>query len=213
MTYNHYIDHTALKATTTKQEIETLCAEAKEHKFASVCVNPCFVPLCKKLLEGTKVNVCTVIGFPLGANGTSTKVFEITKAISEGATEIDMVMNISLFKSHQYDEVINEIKMCKTACSNAILKVIVETCYLDDEEKKQAVACVKRAGADFIKTSTGFGPSGATVKDIQLFKKYAGKGLKIKASGGINTHAQMVELIKAGANRIGTSKGTLIYKK
>lgn len=213
MNYNRYIDHTLLKPTTTEEEIKKLCEEAINFKFASVCVNPCYVSLCKRLLKKSDVKVCTVVGFPLGANNTSTKMFEIIKAISEGADEIDMVMNISMFKNKDYNYVINDIKTCKTACDKRTLKVIVETCLLTDEEKKIAVDCVKKGGADFIKTSTGFSTGGATVKDIKIFKANCGKSLKIKASGGISSYDQMIELIKAGASRIGTSKGPIIYKK
>lgn len=207
MKYNKYIDHTLLRADASTKEIIKLCQEAKEYDFASVCVNPDYVKLCKNQLKNTNVKVCTVIGFPLGSNTTSIKVKETTDAIANGAQEIDMVVNISWLKEHKLKEVINEIKSIKKACKKHILKVIVETSLLNQADKINASKCVLSGGADFIKTSTGFSIGGATVEDIKLFKKYVKNNAKIKASGGIKTYPEMLAMIKAGANRIGTSRG------
>ncbi|MDR0985707.1 MAG: deoxyribose-phosphate aldolase [Mycoplasmataceae bacterium] len=214
MNYNKYIDHTLLKPEATKQQIEKLCTEAKQYDFASVCVNPDYVSLCKELLKGTDVKVCTVIGFPLGSNTTETKVFETRDAIHNGATEIDMVINISWLKQGLLNECINEIKEIKSTCGNHILKVIVETCLLNQQDKINACKCVIDGKANFIKTSTGFSTGGATIEDVKLFKTHVGNKIMIKASGGVKTFEQMKAMIDAGANRVGTSNGaTLVSNK
>ena len=211
-TYNKFIDHTSLKPQTTKKEIKILCNEAKKFKFASVCVNPCFVEFAAKELKGTEVKVCTVIGFPLGANTTETKVFETKDAIKNGAQEIDMVINVGKLKENDYKYLTNEIAAVKKACGKKILKVIIETCLLSDKEKVEICKCIKNAKADFVKTSTGFSTGGACLEDIKLLKKTVKNSLLIKASGGIKTKDEMLKMIKAGANRIGTSKGTSLIK-
>ena len=211
-TYNQFIDHTSLKPQTTKKEIKILCNEAKKFKFASVCVNPCFIEFAAKELKGTKVKVCTVIGFPLGANTTETKVFETKDAIKKGAQEIDMVINVGKLKEKDYKYLTNEIAAVKKACGKKILKVIIETCLLSDKEKVEICKCIKNAKADFVKTSTGFSVGGACLEDIKLLKKTVKNSLLIKASGGIKTKDEMIKMIKAGANRIGTSKGTSLIK-
>ena len=211
-TYNQFIDHTSLKPQTTKKEIKILCNEAKKFKFASVCVNPCFVEFSAKELKGTEVKVCTVIGFPLGANTTETKVFETKDAIKKGAQEIDMVINVGKLKEKDYKYLTNEIAAVKKACGKKILKVIIETCLLSDKEKVEICKCIKNAKADFVKTSTGFSTGGACLEDIKLLKKTVKNSLLIKASGGIKTKDEMIKMIKAGANRIGTSKGTSLIK-
>ena len=211
-TYNKFIDHTSLKPQTTKKEIKILCNEAKKFKFASVCVNPCFVEFAAKELKGTEVKVCTVIGFPLGANTTETKIFETKDAIKKGAQEIDMVINVGKLKENDYKYLTNEIAAVKKACGKKILKVIIETCLLSDKEKVEICKCIKNAKADFVKTSTGFSTGGACLEDIKLLKKTVKNSLLIKASGGIKTKDEMLRMIKAGANRIGTSKGTSLIK-
>ncbi|MFV0551244.1 MAG: deoxyribose-phosphate aldolase [Anaerorhabdus sp.] len=210
MNLNKYIDHTALKANTKKEEILALIAEAKEYDFASVCVNPTWVSLASKELEGTDVKVCTVIGFPLGANTTATKVFETKDAIANGATEIDMVLNITALIEGNNELVESEIRQIKDACSDITLKVIIETCLLSDENKKTACELIMKAGADFVKTSTGFSTGGATKEDIELFKATVEDNCLIKASGGVRTIDDAKVMIEAGANRIGTSGGVSI---
>jgi len=206
-----YIDHTLLKPEATPAEIETLCAEALEYNFASVCINPGYVETASKMTRGSQVKVCTVIGFPLGANTTETKVFEASDAISKGAAEIDMVINIGRFKSKEYDYVENEIKaIAKAINGRALLKVIVETCLLEDWEIKKACEVVRDSGADFIKTSTGFSKAGATVHHIELMKSVLGDSIGIKASGGIRTYDAAFGLIQAGATRIGASASVAI---
>jgi len=208
-----YIDHTALKSTTTKVGIEKLCNEAKKYNFMSVCINPCFVELCKKLLNGTQVKVCTVIGFPLGCNKSETKAFEAQKAIEDGAVELDMVINVGKIKDEDWDYVENDIKRVVEVASNkAIVKVILETCLLTNEEKVKACEIVKKAGANFVKTSTGFSTSGATVEDIKLMRKTVGENFGVKASGGIRDYGKAMEMINAGATRIGASAGIAIVK-
>ena len=206
MDYNKYIDHTLLKAFATKEDILNLCNEAKEYNFKSVCVNPDFVSYAKELLEGSDVLVCTVIGFPLGANTTKVKVFEAYDAISNGADEIDMVINISKAKEHDYNYIYEEIKAVKDHINNHTLKVIIETCYLTEEEIKEVSLIVKKANANFVKTSTGFGTGGAKESDIKLIKSVVGD-FDIKASGGIKTKEDFLKMIDAGETRIGTSKG------
>ena len=206
MEKSKYIDHTLLKAYAKEQDIYYLCNEAKEYNFKSVCVNPCFVKYAKEQLEGSSVLVCTVIGFPLGANTTKTKVFEAVDAINNGADEVDMVINVSKVKDGDFDYIYNEIKEIKEAVGNHTLKVIIETCYLTSEEIKKVSTIVKNAKADFVKTSTGFGTGGATVENVKLIKEAVGD-FDIKASGGIKTKEDFEKMIEAGATRIGTSNG------
>ncbi|MCK8817834.1 deoxyribose-phosphate aldolase [Natroniella sulfidigena] len=205
------IDHTILSAEATKEEVITKCQEAKEHNFASVCINPAFVSLISKELEGSPVKVCTVIGFPLGANTAETKAFETNKAIKEGADEIDMVINIGALKSGDWEVVQEDIKaVVEAAQDKALVKVIIETCYLTEEEKKKACQVAKEAGADFVKTSTGFGTGGATVEDIRLMREVVGEELGVKASGGVRSLEDAQNMIEAGATRIGASSGVKI---
>ncbi len=209
------IDHTLLKQEATNKEIEKLCKEADEFNFASVCVNPCFVSMCKELLGNSKVKVCTVIGFPLGANTTFIKVEEAKKTIDEGAKEIDMVINIGQLKSKNYEIVLNDIKnVVKVAKANSVLvKVIIETCLLSDEEKIIATLITKKSEANFVKTSTGFSKGGATLFDIRLMKYVSGNSLLVKASGGIRTRRDAELMIINGVDRIGTSSGVKIISE
>ena len=210
------IDHTNLNATATVDDIKQLCEEALEYQFASVCVNPIYVPLATKLLEESSVKVCTVIGFPLGASTTETKAFETKNAIKNGAQEVDMVMNVGAFKSGAYDLVRSDIKAVKDATkssgvtSDVIVKVILETCYLEDDEIVKACEIVKDVGADFVKTSTGFGTAGAEEEKISLMRKTVGRDIGVKASGGIKNFEQALSMLDAGANRIGASSGVHI---
>lgn len=208
MGYEKYIDHTLLKPDATIDDIFTLCNEAKEHHFMSVCINPCYVPFAKAYLEGSDVKVCTVIGFPLGNNLTRTKVDETIEAIKCGADEIDMVINVGMLKAHHDDYVKEEIMLIRQASLGHVLKVIIETCLLTDEEKVRASLLAKEARADFVKTSTGFSKGGATVEDVILMRKTVGPDMGVKASGGVKTHEDMLKMIEAGATRIGTSNGT-----
>jgi len=201
------IDHTVLKPEATADEIKKLCEEAKEYNFASVCVNPCNVALCKELLKGSEVKVCTVIGFPLGANTTETKRFEAEQAITNGALEIDMVINVGRLKQGDYNYVFNDVKEVVLAAKNgkALCKVILETALLTDEEKVKACILCKEAGADFVKTSTGFSKGGATAADVALMRKIVGGAMGVKASGGIRTREDAEIMIANGASRIGAS--------
>lgn len=210
-----YIDHTLLKPEATVKQIVDLCAEAREYNFASVCVNPTHVKLAAQLLRDSPVKVCTVIGFPLGANTTAVKRYETQQALSEGATEVDMVINIGALKSGDADLVEKDIaEVCQVAhSSGAICKVILETALLTDDEKVQACLLAKKAGADFVKTSTGFGGGGATVHDVALMRQTVGPNLGVKASGGIRTFADAREMITAGATRIGASAGVKIIQE
>ncbi len=213
MEYNKYIDHTNLKPDATKEDILLLCAEANKYKFKSVCVNPAFVSLAHELLAGSDVLVCTVIGFPLGANTTEVKEFEITKAIQDGADEVDMVINISAAKNHDWDYVYNDIKACVDKASGTLVKVIIETCLLTEEEKIEACKAAVKAQADFVKTSTGFSTGGATVEDVKLMvDTVKSSPLKVKASGGIRDKETFLKLIEAGASRIGCSKSVKIME-
>lgn len=213
MSIASYIDHTLLKPEATAGQIDKLCAEAAEYHFASVCVNPWFVPRCVKNLKGAGVKVCTVIGFPLGATTTETKVFEALQAIRSGAEEIDMVINISALKSGSFQAVEQEIQALAAAAEgSAKLKVIIETCLLTEEEKIRACQIAKRAGADFVKTSTGFSTGGASTEDVALMRKTVGPEMGVKASGGIRDYATACAMIKAGATRIGASAGVAIVK-
>lgn len=213
MNINKLIDHTALKPNTTKESILKLIAEAKTYDFASVCVNPCWIALAHQELKNTDVKVCTVIGFPLGANTTEVKVFETKDAIEKGAQEIDMVINIAMLKDKEYDYVENEIhQIVEAAKDKAIVKVIIEACLLTDEEKIKACELSQKAGADFVKTSTGFSTGGATVHDIALMRKTVGAEMGVKASGGVHTHEEALAMVEAGANRIGASAGVKLLK-
>ena len=205
-----YIDHTILKPIAQRKDIEQLCREAKEHNFASVCVNPCWVSYASKLLEGSSVKVCTVIGFPLGANDSKVKAFEAKNAIEQGAGEVDMVINIGALKAGEYDLVKSDIAAVRAASQGKVLKVIIETSYLTDEEKQKVCQICAECGADFVKTSTGFSPSGATAEDVALMAKAAGVNVKVKASGGIRTREDALKMIEAGASRLGTSAGVKI---
>ncbi|MCG8476481.1 MAG: deoxyribose-phosphate aldolase [Cytophagales bacterium] len=212
MEINRYIDHTILKATATDAEITQLCDEAKEHNFFSVCVNTCYVPLAAKLLAGTEVDVCTVVGFPLGQMDKDSKVFEAAQAIRNGATEVDMVINVGFLKSGKTDEVREEIRAIKEAIGDHVLKVIIETCYLTKEEIKLASELTVEAGADFIKTSTGFGTGGALVEDVKIMLEVAGDKAKVKASGGVRDFATAKQYIDMGVMRLGTSSGIKLMK-
>lgn len=213
MNINKLIDHTALKPNTNKESILKLIAEAKTYDFASVCVNPCWVALAHQELKNTDVKVCTVIGFPLGANTTEVKVFETKDAIEKGAQEIDMVINIAMLKDKEYDYVENEIhQIVEAAKDKAIVKVIIETCLLTDEEKIKACELSQKAGADFVKTSTVFSTGGATVHDIALMRKTVGAEMGVKASGGVHTHEEALAMVEAGATRIGASAGVKLLK-
>lgn len=205
MDLNNFIDHTLLKATASAHDIQKLCEEAQEHMFYAVCVNGCNVALARNYLKDSPVKIAAVVGFPLGAVTTAIKVMEAESCIKNGADEIDMVINIGWIKSGELDRVEQEISEVKLAIGNKVLKVIIETCYLDDPEKEAACRAALKANADFVKTSTGFGPGGATLEDIKLMKKIVGDRLKVKASGGIKDRKTAIELIKAGADRIGTS--------
>jgi len=208
------IDHTLLKADATKEQIEKLCAEAKEYQFASVCVNPTWVKLSSQLLQGSNVEICTVIGFPLGASTSETKAFETKNAIGNGATEIDMVINIGALKNNDVATVEKDIKsVVNAAKGKAITKVIIETCLLSDEEKVRVCQLAVKTGADFVKTSTGFSTGGATVNDVALMRKTVGPGIGVKASGGIRSLADTQKMIDAGATRIGASAGVEIVSE
>jgi deoxyribose-phosphate aldolase len=210
-----YIDHTLLKPEATPEEIEKLCREARENGFAAVCVNPPFVKQCAELLRGSGVAVATVVGFPLGAHTTATKVFETEQALVDGATEIDMVINVGALKARRDDYVRDDIRAVVEAAhrAGALVKVIIEAALLTDEEKVRASKLSKEAGADFVKTSTGFGPGGATAHDVALMRQAVGPGLGIKAAGGVKNLAQAEEMIAAGATRIGASAGVKIVQE
>ncbi len=203
-----YIDHTLLKPVATKADILKLCQEAKQYQFASVCVNPCWVSLCAEVLKGTGVKVCTVIGFPLGANASEIKANEAALAIKQGADEVDMVINIGVLKEGNTDYVYQDILAVRKASEGKILKVIIETSYLTDEEKKTVCKLAAKAGADFVKTSTGFSNAGATAEDVKLMKEAS--GIKVKASGGVRTKEDALKMIEAGASRLGASAGIKI---
>jgi len=208
--YASYIDHTLLKADATQSQIEKLCEEALTFKFASVCVNPSYVKLCAEKLVNSEVKVCTVIGFPLGATTSQVKAFETKDAIQNGATEIDMVINIGALKNKQYDVVLNDIKEVVTAANGTLVKVIIETCLLTDEEKVKVCELSVEAGADFVKTSTGFSTGGATAEDVALMRKTVGPSIGVKASGGVRNLEDMKKMIESGATRIGASSGVAI---
>lgn len=212
---SHMIDHTLLKPDATQEEIAQLCYEARKHAFASVCINPSYVKLCSDLLKGSDVLVCTVVGFPLGATSTEAKVFETQKAVRDGATEVDMVINVGALKSRDYELVERDIAAVATAChaGGAILKVIIEAALLTDEEKVAASHLAKITGADFVKTSTGFGPGGATAEDVALMRRVVGPQMGVKAAGGIRTYADAQKMIAAGATRIGASASVRIIQE
>lgn len=212
MLYNKYIDHTLLKPEATQAQIEVLCNEAREYDFMSVCVNPSQIELCKKLLEGSDVVVCTVVGFPLGATLTSVKVFEAQEALRLGASEVDMVINIGALKEGRTQFVEDEIRAIKEAVGDKILKVIIETALLTEEEIVIASQLVVNAGADFVKTSTGFSTAGATVEHVALMKQTVGDKAQVKAAGGVRNTDDLKEMIAAGATRIGTSAGVKLMQ-
>lgn len=207
------IDHTLLKAIATEQQVRELCVEAKANGFASVCVNPLWVSLCAKELQNSKVLVCTVIGFPLGANATETKAAEAALAVKQGAEEVDMVINLGAAKAGDWKEVEEDIRMVVKAAGKATVKVIIETCYLTDPEKVKACEAAARAGAHFVKTSTGFGTGGASADDVRLMKKTVGDRLKVKASGGIRSYHDAIQMLDAGADRLGASSGVAIVSE
>jgi len=211
----HMIDHTLLKPDATQDQIAQLCFEARKHGFASVCVNPAHVRLCAELLKGSGVPVCTVIGFPLGATATDVKVFETQQSIRDGASELDMVINVGALKSRDYELVERDIASIARAChaASTILKVIIEAALLTDEEKVAACQLAKVAGADFVKTSTGFGPGGATAEDVALMRRVVGPSMGVKAAGGIRSHADAQKMIAAGASRIGASASVRILQE
>lgn len=210
--YASYIDHTLLKPEATEEQIKKICAEAKEYGFASVCVNPAWVSLAAAELKGATSKVCTVIGFPLGASTSTTKAFETKDAITNGAEEIDMVINIGALKSEQYDVVENDIKAVVEAANGTLVKVIIETCLLSDDEKVKACELSVSAGADYVKTSTGFSTAGAKVEDVALMRKTVGPKIGVKASGGVRSLEDLESMVAAGATRIGASSGVKIMK-
>ena len=213
MKINKFIDHTLLAQDADEKKIDKLIAEAKEHDFASVCVNTCWTKKCAEALKDTDVNVCVVVGFPLGAMDTKSKAFEAKTAVEDGADEIDMVINVGWLKSGRYSDVENDIREVKKACGDKHLKVIIECCLLTDEEKVKACQLSQKAGADFVKTSTGFSKSGATVEDVRLMRKTAGNSLGVKAAGGIRDGKTAVAMIEAGASRLGCSAGIKIIEE
>lgn len=205
-----HVDHTLLKATATWEQIKALCEEALREGMASVCIPPSFVKRAKEAFP--KLAVCTVVGFPLGYSTTESKRQETMQAVQEGADEVDMVINIGMVKEGRFDAITGEIAALKAVCGDKILKVIIETCYLTEEEKIALCRCVTEGGADYIKTSTGFGSAGATLEDVKLFKRHIGKGVKIKAAGGIRTAEDMIAYIEAGCSRIGASAAIQAFK-
>ncbi len=207
-----YIDHTILKPDATKEDIRILCEEAKTYGFASVCVNPYWVSYAKQLLQDTDVAICTVVGFPLGATPACVKAYETSQAIEDGADEIDMVINIGALKSQDTQTVLEDIKAVVKASKQKLVKVIIETCLLTDEQKRLACQLALEAQADFVKTSTGFSNHGATLEDVALMKSVVKDQAKVKASGGIRDYATAMSMIEAGASRLGTSSGVKITK-
>ncbi|MBR3632816.1 MAG: deoxyribose-phosphate aldolase [Elusimicrobiaceae bacterium] len=207
-----YIDHTLLKPQASQADMEKLCQEARQYGFFSVCVNPYWVPFCKAQLAGSDVKVCTVIGFPLGATPTEVKVFEAKKALADGADELDMVVNLGAIKSANWDYVLSDIKAIRQAGENFTLKVIIETSVLTDEEKVKVCQLSDQAGADFVKTSTGFTGGGATAADVALMKKSVRPQVQVKASGGVRTREDFDAMVAAGATRIGASAGVKIIE-
>ena len=213
MNYNKMIDHTVLKADTPLETVKRICDEAMEYGFASVCINPCHVAYCADYLKDSDVNVCTVIGFPLGANTSAVKAFETKDAIANGADEIDMVMNIGALKDKNYDLVRDDVKAVVEAANGTLVKVILETCLLTEDEIKKACELCVEAKADYVKTSTGFSTRGATIEDVRIMKEAVHGIAKVKAAGGVRTPEDMVKIVAAGADRIGTSAGCSLVKK
>ncbi len=212
MLINKFIDHTILKAVATKEDVKKICDEAIQYDFKSVCINPANVALAKELLEDSDVLVCTVIGFPLGANTKEIKALETLDAIRNGADEIDMVINIGKAKEHDFDYIEDEIKLVVASAAGKTVKVIIETCYLTDEEKVECCLAAKRANATFVKTSTGFGTGGATASDIRLMRETVGEEMGVKASGGVRSLEDLESMVEAGASRIGASSGVAIME-
>lgn len=208
-----YFDHTLLKPCASEDEVRRLCREAVQYQFYSVCVNPCHVALVSRTLAGSAVKTCSVVGFPLGCNTSAIKAAETARAVQEGADEIDMVLCVGALKQGQVELVERDIEGVVAAADQALVKVIIETCYLDDQEKQAACRIVERAGAQFVKTSTGFGSGGATAEDVRLMRATVGDRMQIKASGGIATLSQALAMINAGADRIGASAGVCILKE
>lgn len=206
-----HVDHTLLKQESTAAQIRDICLDGIKYNTASVCIPPCFVEQCAREF-GERLKICTVIGFPNGYNTTACKVFETADAVKNGADEIDMVINVGWLKDRRYDDILNEIKAIKEACDGRVLKVIIETCLLTDEEKIKMCELVTEAGADFIKTSTGFSTGGATFADIELFSKHIGEGVKMKAAGGIKSLDDAEKFLALGAERLGTSRIVSIAK-
>lgn len=204
-------DHTLLLQTSTWEEIRGICDDAMKYHTASVCIPPCYVKQAKEYLHG-QIPVCTVIGFPNGNHTTACKVFETKDAVANGADEIDMVINVGMLKAKEYDYVLNEMKEIREACQGRVLKVIIETCLLTDEEKIKMCELVTKSGADYIKTSTGFSTAGATFSDVELFAKHVGKGVKIKAAGGIGSIEDAEKFMELGASRLGTSRIVKLVK-
>lgn len=213
MNYNKMIDHTVLKADTPLETVKRICDEAMEYGFASVCINPCHVAYCADYLKDSDVNVCTVIGFPLGANTSAVKAFETKDAIANGADEIDMVMNIGALKDKNYDLVRDDVKAVVEAANGTLVKVILETCLLTEDEIKKACELCVEAKADYVKTSTGFSTRGATIEDVRIMKEAVHGKAKVKAAGGVRTPEDMVKIVAVGADRIGTSAGCSLVKK
>ena len=213
MNYNKMIDHTVLKADTPLETVKRICDEAMEYGFASVCINPCHVAYCADYLKDSDVNVCTVIGFPLGANTSAVKAFETKDAIANGADEIDMVMNIGALKDKNYDLVRDDVKAVVEAANGTLVKVILETCLLTEDEIKKACELCVEAKADYVKTSNGFSTRGATIEDVRIMKEAVHGKAKVKAAGGVRTPEDMVKIVAAGADRIGTSAGCSLVKK
>ena len=213
MNYNKMIDHTVLKADTPLETVKRICDEAMEYGFASVCINPCHVAYCADYLKDSDVNVCTVIGFPLGANTSAVKAFETKDAIANGADEIDMVMNIGALKDKNYDLVRDDVKAVVEAANGTLVKVMLETCLLTEDEIKKACELCVEAKADYVKTSTGFSTRGATIEDVRIMKEAVHGKAKVKAAGGVRTPEDMVKIVAAGADRIGTSAGCSLVKK
>jgi len=213
MELNKFFDHTNLNAYASFADITKLCLEAKKYNFMSVCVNPFYVKVAKRLLAGSDVKVCTVVGFPLGASNPQAIAFEARRAVKDGADEVDMVQNISMAKEHDYDFNEKEVRMVKEAVGDKTLKVILENCYLTKEEIVESAKAAARGGADFVKTSTGFGKGGATVEDVKLMKEAVGPHVGVKAAGGIHTKKDALALIEAGANRIGCSHSVEIMEE
>lgn len=205
MKFEKYFDHTLLRPDAVREDVVKICSEAKAHGFASVCVNECYASVVREELEDTDIKTCVVVGFPLGAVSSEVKAFETASAVKKGADEIDMVINVGALKAKEYDYVKDDIETVREACKGKLLKVIIETCLLNDDEKEKACELAVEAGADFVKTSTGFSTGGATVHDVALMKKVVGNRAKVKASGGIRDYNTAQAMIEAGADRLGTS--------